>query len=77
MPDNLYFSQSARNLKSSVRGLYGTSTAPLPFLRGVVVHSFLLERPQGNIMIGEKRISQPSVKDRENLEWPAPIWMPS
>ncbi|OWU85365.1 hypothetical protein ATO6_08730 [Oceanicola sp. 22II-s10i] len=35
----------------AIRGLYGTPTAPLPFLDGVVVRAFLLERPQGNFII--------------------------
>jgi len=38
-------------LQSSIRGLYATPAAPLPFLRGVVVRSFVLEREQGNIII--------------------------
>jgi hypothetical protein len=38
-------------LLSMIRGLYATSAAPLPFLKGVVVRSFLLERDQGNMLI--------------------------
>lgn len=35
----------------SIRGLCATPTAPLPFLDGVVVRSFILERPQGNVIV--------------------------
>jgi len=38
-------------LHSSLRGLYATPTAPLPFLRGVVVRSFVLERELGNVVV--------------------------
>jgi glyoxylase-like metal-dependent hydrolase (beta-lactamase superfamily II) len=32
-------------------GLYATTTAPLPFLAGVVVRSFLLVREEGNVLV--------------------------
>ncbi|MGP3535127.1 MBL fold metallo-hydrolase [Microbacterium sp. RD1] len=32
-------------------GLSATGTAPLPFLAGVVVRSFLLRRPRGNLLV--------------------------
>ena len=51
MPDDLYFSDDTTGLQSTIRGLSGTPTAPLPFLEGVVVRAFLLERPQGNMII--------------------------
>ncbi len=51
MPNDLYFSEGSRGLQSSICGLHGTPTAPLPFLAGVVVRAFVLERPQGNIII--------------------------
>ena len=51
MPPNLFSSNGDTGLKSSIRGLYATPTAPLPFLSGVVVRSFVLERKQGNIII--------------------------
>ena len=51
MPSNLSSSNSATGLQSSIRGLYATPTAPLPFLSGVVVRSFVLEREQGNIIV--------------------------
>ena len=51
MLDDLRFSESSHGLQSSIRGLHGTPTAPLPFLDGVVVRSFILERPQGNVII--------------------------
>jgi len=38
-------------LQSSLRGLHATPTAPLPFLSGVVVRSFVLERAEGNVII--------------------------
>ena len=51
MPSNLFSSDSVTGLQSSVRGLHATPTAPLPFLNGVVVRSFVLEREQGNVII--------------------------
>ena len=51
MPPNLYSPNADTGLQSSIRGLHATATAPLPFLRGVVVRSFVLERGQGNIII--------------------------
>lgn len=51
MPFNPFPSTSATALQSSIRGLYATPTAPLPFLSGVVVRSFVLEREQGNIIV--------------------------
>ena len=51
MPPNLFSSIGDTGLQSSIRGLYATPTAPLPFLSGVVVRSFVLERKQGNIII--------------------------
>ena len=38
-------------LQPPIRGLHATPAAPLPFLAGVVVRSFVLERPQGNIVV--------------------------
>jgi glyoxylase-like metal-dependent hydrolase (beta-lactamase superfamily II) len=51
MPAKLFYSNDATGLQSSIRGLHATPTAPLPFLKGVVVRSFILEREQGNIII--------------------------
>jgi hypothetical protein len=51
MADDHYFSEFPHGMQSSIRGLHGTPTAPLPFLKDVVVRSFLLERPKGNIII--------------------------
>jgi hypothetical protein len=51
MPSNLFSSNAATGLQSSVRGLHATPTAPLPFLDGVVVRSFVLERDHGNVVI--------------------------
>ncbi|MBV7379215.1 MBL fold metallo-hydrolase [Maritimibacter dapengensis] len=51
MLDDLYFSDNTQQLQASIRGLFGTPTAPLPFLDGVVVRAFVLDRPQGNIII--------------------------
>lgn len=51
MTDDLYFADDTKGLQSTIRGLFGTPTAPLPFLDGVVVRSFLLERPQGNLIL--------------------------
>lgn len=50
MPCNL-FASNQTGLQSSIRGLYATPTAPLPFLAGVVVRSFVLKREQGNIIV--------------------------
>lgn len=38
-------------LHTSLRGLHATPTAPLPFLHGVVVRSFVLEREGGNVIV--------------------------
>lgn len=51
MPSNLFSSNGGTELQSSIRGLYATPTARLPFLGGVVVRSFVLEREQGNVII--------------------------
>lgn len=51
MPSDLFSANGDTGLQSSVRRLHATPTAPLPFLRGVVVRSFVLEREQGNIII--------------------------
>lgn len=50
MPANLSSSNGGTG-QSSIRGLHMTPTAPLPFLRGVVVRSFVLQREQGNVII--------------------------
>ncbi len=51
MPADLYEQGDDAGLQSSIPGLHVTPPAPLPFLRGVVVRSFLLERTGGNILI--------------------------
>jgi Metallo-beta-lactamase superfamily len=51
MPSNLFSSNGGTGLHSSIRGLHATPTAPLPFLSGVVVRSFVLERENGNVII--------------------------
>lgn len=51
MSANLFALGGNAGLQPSLRGLYATPAAPLPFLRGVVVRSFLLEREPGNIII--------------------------
>ncbi len=51
MPPDLFFATGATGLQSSIRGLHATPTAPLPFLSGVVVRSFVLERAEGNVII--------------------------
>ena len=51
MPSDFYSSNSATALQSSIRGLHATPAAPLPFLSGVVVRSFVLEREHGNVFI--------------------------
>jgi len=38
-------------MELSIRGLHATPSAPLPFLSGVVVRSFVIERKQGNFLI--------------------------
>ena len=50
MPDDLHFNGNT-GLQSTIRGLHGTPVAPLPFLKGVVVRSFVLERPQGHVIL--------------------------
>lgn len=59
MPDDLHFDLTSHGLQSSIRGLHGTPTTPLPFLKGVVVRSFLLARSQGNVII----YNSPGVSD--------------
>ncbi|MCB1077526.1 MAG: MBL fold metallo-hydrolase [Bauldia sp.] len=51
MSGNLFASSGDASLQSSIRGLHATPTAPLPFLRGVVVRSFVLERARGNVIV--------------------------
>ncbi|MGK2740348.1 MBL fold metallo-hydrolase [Tepidicaulis sp. LMO-SS28] len=51
MPSDLYSTNDDTGLQSSIPGLHATPTAPLPFLKGVVVRSFVLEREHGNIII--------------------------
>ncbi len=51
MPSNLFTSDAVTGLQSSIRGLHASPPAPLPFLSGVVVRSFLLEREHGNVII--------------------------
>lgn len=51
MLDYLYCAKESEVRGPSIRGLYGTPTAPLPFLSGVVVRAFVLERPQGNVIV--------------------------
>ena len=51
MPSDLISSNRGAGLQSSIRSLHATPTAPLPFLSGIVVRSFVLEREQGNIII--------------------------
>jgi hypothetical protein len=51
MPSDLFPSSDGKKLDSAPRGVHATPTAPLPFLRGVVVRSFILEREQGNVIV--------------------------
>lgn len=48
---DLFSTNDDSGLQSAVRGLHATPTAPLPFLRGVVVRSFVLEREEGPTII--------------------------
>lgn len=41
----------APSLESPIAGLYATPAAPLPFLDGVVVRSFVLPRPAGALVV--------------------------
>jgi glyoxylase-like metal-dependent hydrolase (beta-lactamase superfamily II) len=52
LPD-LFCAYARTGLQSSIRGLHVTPAAPLPFLSGVVVRSFLLDRGtgSGNVII--------------------------
>jgi glyoxylase-like metal-dependent hydrolase (beta-lactamase superfamily II) len=38
-------------LETPIDGLHATPAAPLPFARNLVARSFLLERPQGNLLV--------------------------
>jgi hypothetical protein len=51
MSTNLLTAVGAEGLSSPIHGLHATPAAPLPFLRGVVVRSFVLERKGGNIIV--------------------------
>jgi len=51
MPSDLFYTKDGPRLQSSIRGLFATPAAPLPFLNGVVVRSFVLERESGNTII--------------------------
>jgi len=51
MLDDLRYDDNSTGLRSTIRGVFGTPTAPLPFLNGVVVRAFVLERPQGNVIV--------------------------
>jgi hypothetical protein len=51
MPATLSSSDDDKGLQSAVRGLHATPATPLPFLKGVVVRSFVLEREPGNIIV--------------------------
>lgn len=52
MPQNLSAPGGHAGLhQSEIRGLAVTPTAPLPFLRGVAVRSFVLQRVAGNVII--------------------------
>lgn len=51
MSTNLLSRAGAEGLRSPIRGLHATPTAPLPFLRGVEVRSFVLERAGGNVIV--------------------------
>jgi glyoxylase-like metal-dependent hydrolase (beta-lactamase superfamily II) len=49
--DNLFASNDQTGLVSLIPGLHATPATPLPFLDGVVVRSFVLERKMGNVII--------------------------
>ena len=51
MPSDLPSLNDETGLRSSIRGLHATPASPLPFLSGVVVRSFLLEREEGNVIV--------------------------
>lgn len=51
MPFDLFSATTETGLHSSFRGLHATPPSPLPFLRGVVTRSFVLEREQGNVIV--------------------------
>lgn len=51
MPADIYSPRDNSHLHSSIKGLHVTPAAPLPFLKGVVTRSFLLQRPAGNVLV--------------------------
>jgi len=51
MPSDVLPSNAKTGLESSITRLHATLATPLPFLKGVVVRSFLLERGAGNVLI--------------------------
>ncbi|WP_421879471.1 MBL fold metallo-hydrolase [Marinoscillum sp.] len=51
MLNNLYFDENATKLQSFDSGLYATPVSSLPYISNVLVRSYLLVRPNGNIII--------------------------
>jgi hypothetical protein len=51
MQGDLFARDLATGLQSQLPGLHVTPPAALPFLRGVVVRSFVLDRATGNVVI--------------------------
>ncbi|OWU84084.1 hypothetical protein ATO6_13485 [Oceanicola sp. 22II-s10i] len=75
MTDELTFDVTSNGLQSTIRGLHGTPSAPLPFLDGVVVRAFVLERPQGNVIVyNAPGISEAADEIRE-MGWPECLLM--
>lgn len=51
MSAELHFNERAGGLQSGIPRLHGTTASPLSFLPSFFVRSFVLERPQGNIIV--------------------------
>ena len=72
MPHDLYSNDETSGLQSSVPGLHATPSAPLPFLSGVVVRAFVLERAEGNIILYNARGITDAARDIELMGWTPP-----
>ncbi len=51
MGKNFHFDDNSTKLQSSAYRLYATPVSSLPYINNVLVRSYLLDRPEGNIII--------------------------
>jgi len=62
---------STTSLESPIARLHATPTAPLPFMSGVAVRSFVLERKQGNIIVYNSPGIAAAARPIRDLGWPS------